>query len=183
MNTTKVAELMTQDVAVIQRDSDVHELERLLLEKRVHGVPVVNEAGEVEGVVSQSDLVAWHFQTAVDGAAFYTYPELSATYSEDYTGLQLSDVRTAQVSEIMSPLVHFIHPHRPITMAAAVMIEHRIHRLIVVDERRRVVGILSALDLLRALPGVETVLLGERDESRPETFTSSEESAGRPANI
>jgi len=56
MNTKRVADLMTRDVAVINRKSDVHELEKLLLEKRVHGLPVVNDEGILVGVISQTDL-------------------------------------------------------------------------------------------------------------------------------
>ena len=41
MSVKHVADLMTRDVAVINRNSDVHELEKLLLERRVHGLPVV----------------------------------------------------------------------------------------------------------------------------------------------
>ncbi|MBW2579330.1 MAG: CBS domain-containing protein [Deltaproteobacteria bacterium] len=71
MSVKQVGDLMTRDVAVINRKSDVHELEKLLLERRVHGLPVVNDDGILVGVISQTDLLAWHYNTGVDGAAFY----------------------------------------------------------------------------------------------------------------
>ncbi|MBW1845073.1 MAG: CBS domain-containing protein [Deltaproteobacteria bacterium] len=71
MSLKQVADLMTRDVAVINRKSDVHELEKLMLERRVHGLPVVNDDGILVGVISQTDLLAWHYNTGVDGAAFY----------------------------------------------------------------------------------------------------------------
>ena len=48
-----------------------------------------------------------------------------------------------------------------LAVAASKMIEKRIHRLVVVDDRLHVVGLVSAIDLLRAVPGVEDLLSPE----------------------
>jgi CBS domain-containing protein len=161
METKLVADLMTSDVAVINSKSDVHELEKLLLEKRVHGLPVVNDDGILVGVISQTDLLAWHYNTGVDGAAFYDTSRLQITDDAVTAGLQLSDIQTALIEEVMSPMVHCIYPDRPISVAAATMIDQRIHRLVVVDETLRVQGVISALDILYAVPGVEDSLPSE----------------------
>jgi CBS domain-containing protein len=52
-------------------------------------------------------------------------------------------------------VIHAIGPDQPVAEAARRMIRERIHRLVVVDGNFRVVGMLSALDLLRALDGVQ----------------------------
>jgi len=53
MKTKRVVDLMTRDVAVINRKSDVHELE-----KRVHGLPVVvDDSLRVRGVISALDIL------------------------------------------------------------------------------------------------------------------------------
>jgi CBS-domain-containing membrane protein len=64
----------------------------------------------------------------------------------------------------MSPVVHCICPDQPITLAAARMIDRKVHRLIVVDENAQVLGILSAADMLRAIPEVEAALEKVKDE-------------------
>jgi CBS domain-containing protein len=155
MSGKQVADLMTRDVAVINRKSDVHELEKLMLERRVHGMPVVNDDGILVGVISQTDLLAWHYNTGVDGAAFYDNSRLHVTDGDATAGLQLTDIQTAPVEDVMSPMVHCIRADRPIAVAAATMIQQRIHRLVVVDETLRVQGVISALDILHAIPGVE----------------------------
>jgi CBS-domain-containing membrane protein len=154
-----VEALMARDVRTIRSDADVHELERLLLRERIHGVPVVDPDGRLAGVASQTDLLAWHFATGVDGATFYEAPA-----GRPPGGTRRTDVRAARVEEVMSPLVHCICPDDPVTLAAARMIERKVHRLIVVDEHGRVRGILAAVDLLRALPGVERQMHRARDE-------------------
>jgi len=165
MKMKQVADLMTRDVAVINYKSDVHELEKLLLERRVHGLPVVNDDGILVGVVSQTDLLAWHYNTGVDGAAFYDNTRLHVTDDDSLAGLQLTDIKTAPVGDVMSPMVHCIRADRPISVAASTMVRHRIHRLVVVDETLRVQGVISALDILHAIPGVEEQLRADPDAS------------------
>ena len=163
MSTKQVADLMTRDVAVINGKSDVHELEKLLLEKRVHGLPVVNDDGILVGVISQTDLLAWHYNSGVDGGAFYDTSRLHVTDEASMAGLRLTDIQTAPVEEVMSPLVHCIRADLPISVAASTMVRQRIHRLVVVDETLRVKGVISALDILRAIPGVDELVQAETD--------------------
>ncbi len=54
------------------------------------------------------------------------------------------------VSEVMSDRVYCIAPDERISRAAAMMREHKVHHLVVTDERR-VIGILSSFDLLQLL--------------------------------
>jgi CBS domain-containing protein len=158
MKTARVAEIMTRNVEVIRRDRDVQELERLLLEKKIHGVPVVDDDGRLVGVVSQTDLLAWHHMAGVDGATFYDYTNLLLPGEGDFQGLRLSDVRAATVGKIMSSLTHSIGPDEALGTAAAMMVKRQVHRLIVVDDERRVLGVVSAIDLLRAVPGADSAL-------------------------
>lgn len=156
MKNDRVKDLMTRDVTVIRRDADVHELEKLLLEKRVHGLPVVDEDGALVGVISQTDLLNWHYNTGVDGASFYRSAE--DFRGVDATGVRTVDIETATIEEVMSPVVHCIGADRPVAVAASTMIRQRIHRLIVVDTDMRVRGIISALDVLHSVPGVDTLV-------------------------
>jgi len=154
MSTRSVEEVMSRDVAVIRSDSDVHELEQKLLRDGIHGMPVVDADEKLVGVVSQTDLIAWHYFSGVDGPAYYR-PEESVPSREEYGDLRLTDIRSATVAEVMSPVVYCICPDQSITLAAARMIERQIHRLVVADLEGRVLGTVSAIDLLRALPGIE----------------------------
>jgi CBS domain-containing protein len=153
---TLVSDLMTTDVMVVRNNLDVHELEQLFLNKGIHGAPVVDENDRLVGVVSQTDLLAWHYQSGHDAAGFYEHVDLRGT--ERLRGLFLSDIRTASVSEVMTPLVHAVRRDNTATEAAVRMIRHKIHRLVVVDANLRVQGILSAMDLLRLIPGVADAL-------------------------
>jgi len=163
MDNTCVRDFMVCDVAVIRADRDVHELEQLLLRERIHGVPVVDADGRLVGVVSQTDLLAWHYTTGIDGATFYQAPRLDGV-AQGVLGL--SDIRTARIDELMSPIIHCICPDQSLALAAARMLTRRVHRLIVVDEEARVLGVISALDLLQVVPGVDGAMMDAADEKR-----------------
>jgi CBS domain-containing protein len=60
-------------------------------------------------------------------------------------------------------VVHCIRADLPIAVAASTMVDQRILRRVVVDEVLRVKGVISALDILRAIPGVEDRVQPEMD--------------------
>jgi CBS-domain-containing membrane protein len=151
MSNLLVRDLMTQDVAAVREDCAVHDLERVLLEHHVHGVPVIDGNGRLSGVVSQTDLIAWHFNAAQNGAPFYEIDDRYARGPEH--DVRLSKLRRRKVREVMSSLLHAIEPDRPVAEAARRMVAERIHRLIVVNAEFHVVGVISALDLLRRWNG------------------------------
>jgi len=159
MKAQRVEDLMVREVRTVRSDADVHELEKLLLKEKIHGVPVVDPEGRIVGVVSQTDLLSWHFMEGVDGATVY-----QGSDPRPPRGLRFADIRTARVEEVMSPVVHCICPDQSVTLAAARMIDRKVHRLVVVDENAQVLGILSAADLLRAIPEVEAALEKVKDE-------------------
>ncbi len=175
MTTPRVEDLMVRDVTVIHSDSDVHELEKMLLRQKIHGVPVVDDAGRLVGVASQTDLLTWHYSTGVDGASYYEAQTLQFRPEDPSGKLRLSDIRSATVAEVMSPVVHCICPDQSIALAAARMITRQVHRLVVVDEEGRVLGTISPMDLLCAMPGVDE----EMGEARKQKISHGECSRAR----
>jgi acetoin utilization protein AcuB len=52
----KVEEIMAKDPVTVHLDCTVEETAELLMEKKISGVPVVDDAGRVVGVITKSDL-------------------------------------------------------------------------------------------------------------------------------
>jgi CBS domain-containing protein len=121
----RVAELMTADPVVVDADAPATEAERLIKTYRVSGLPIVS-GGEVVGVISQSDLVV---------------ARSSAMVSANWERMRVRHLMT-------SPAVT-VHAGTPIRRAADLMVRRHIHRLVVVDDEDRPIGILSSLDLLK----------------------------------
>ncbi len=61
-----VQEIMTTDVITVPTTMPVKDVAHILSEKRITGLPVVNDAGEVVGVLSEFDIIRRHGATAAD---------------------------------------------------------------------------------------------------------------------
>jgi len=153
MNRT-IADLMTRDVRTIASGDTVEELERLLAAEGLTGVPVI-DGGTLVGVVSRSDLFRQAaLERAVDGYVtdwYRTDPMSGADPPDtDATRVAAPSFADQKVAEIMSKPVISIEVSRAVSEAATLMLEHRVHRLVVTDDGS-VVGIVTTMDLLQAL--------------------------------
>jgi CBS domain-containing protein len=142
-----VGELMNPDVVSLRPEMTVPEAQEVLASRSVSGAPVVDAAGHVVGVVSQNDLVrsAAHPDTAEHKGVFFTS-------DEDFEDLGKTPVPASatRVSEVMSRQVYKVARDTGVAVAANVMRERRIHRLLVTD-RGVLVGVVTSLDLLRVV--------------------------------
>jgi CBS domain-containing protein len=146
-----VATIMAREVVTVTADLSVESLLQLLIERGISGVPVVDEAGRARGLVSKTDLLLARHLAA--GTELAHEPRLS---DEDLLrleleggGMHVTELATATVGEIMSPLVFSLPEGATIPQAAALMAYEGVHRAPVLDEDHKVVGIVSSLDVLR----------------------------------
>jgi CBS domain-containing protein len=144
-------EIMTRDVVCVREDTDLRDLAKLFLEKGITGAPVVNDAGDLQGVISQTDLLYYHLSRDDElkmESHFYHALRIEGHYLPK--GFQIKDVNTGLVSEVMTPVVHAVTERTSLASLARLMARRRIHRVIV-RKGQRVAGIVSALDVLRAI--------------------------------
>ncbi len=122
------ADLMTIDPVVVGVDAPIAEAERLIRTYQVSGLPVIDEAGALVGVVSQTDFV--HLDN----------PEVRGLIPERSGGIRVGDVMSRPPVTVATTT--------PLLEAAATMRRERIHRLVVVDAAQRPIGVLSAMDFV-----------------------------------
>lgn len=138
---------MNPDVVALHPDMTVPEAQELLARRSVSGAPVVDSAGRILGVVSQNDLVrsAAHPDTAGEKGMFFTS-------DEDFADLGATPVppSATAVREVMTRRVYHVSRDTGVAVAANIMRERRIHRLLVTD-RGVLVGVVTSLDLLRVV--------------------------------
>jgi CBS domain-containing protein len=128
-----VADLMTDSVFSLGPEASLRELQELMWEHDIRHVPIVDDRGELVGLVSQRDLAR-----ATDGTA--TLP-LSAR--NDF--LQSTKIVTVMTEEVATA-----EPTDDIRVAAQTMFENKYGCLPVVAGRR-LVGILTESDFVRLL--------------------------------
>jgi CBS domain-containing protein len=141
----RVSDVMTTSVVTVDRYTSYQEIDRLLTERRISGMPVLKMGRQVAGVVSEADLLAAEDETARRARMAGTLGRRSASHlwrlrQEPHVNLTAGALMT-------SPAIT-IGPDATIPAAARLMNTHHVRRLPVVDEKGRLVGVVSRRDLL-----------------------------------
>ncbi|MBW2313843.1 MAG: CBS domain-containing protein [Deltaproteobacteria bacterium] len=124
----RIGDLMTPSPLVATADRLAADVFEMMNERRIRHVPIVNEKDELEGLVSRWYLLGH----AGSGAGSGSTPEGDVT-----------------VGELMSERVDTVSADCCAAEAARHMLRTKRSSLVVVDEKRRVIGILTEADFLR----------------------------------
>ncbi len=146
-------DIMSRDVICVPRDMDLRDLAKLFLEKGITGAPVLDEEGNLVGVISETDLLYYQLSRGdelVLQSDFYQTVKVEGRYLP--SGFQVEDVNTGRVADVMTPVVHSVVETAEIQAIVQLMSRKHIHRVIV-RSGRKVSGIISALDILRLYRG------------------------------
>ena len=129
-----VRDLMSSRVRTLTRNDEVLNADSLMRSERIRHVPILNESGELAGILSQRDLFLSGLVRALG----------HGTASRDRTlGAML-------VKEVMTADVVTTTPETSIREAAQVMVDRKIGCLPVLD-REKLVGLLSESDVVSAV--------------------------------
>lgn len=145
---TTVADVMSRDPVFVSPDTPLNDAIKTLAEKRISGLPVVDQTGNLVGVISESDLM-WQ-ETGVTPPAYIMlldsviYLENPARYERD-----LHKALGQTVGEVMTKEPITVKPNKPLREAAQLMHERSIHRLLVTNDQGQLVGILTRGDIIR----------------------------------
>lgn len=127
MSQKLVRDVMHRGVITCWADEPVADVARRLREYAINAIFVLDQSGRAEGVISQTDLA----RAYVDGGW------------ENHTA-----------EEIMTPEVVTIGGDIPLNVAVQIMLDKRIHRLLIVQgglTPNRPVGVLSLSDVVREM--------------------------------
>ncbi len=121
-----VSEIMTSRLVTFSPETSIHKAIKILLDKRLSGAPVVDQAGILVGVLSKKDCLKVVFSTS---------------YYQDWGG---------KVLEYMSPETETIDADTDLVSAAKLFLDSHYRRFPVLRDGR-LVGQISRCDLLQAL--------------------------------
>jgi CBS-domain-containing membrane protein len=141
-----VEQVMTRDVITVSPETKITEVARILVEHSISGVPVVDEGGNVVGIVSEGDILvreAAHQPPSRRPLARFFRGRTTTAETRQKVGAQ-----TAR--DAMTSPARTIESFRSIRTAAEIMTEHKVNRLPVVDEDGKLLGIVTRADLVRA---------------------------------
>ncbi len=140
-------DVMASPVITASKTATVREIAKILLEKRISAIPVVDEAGKLVGILTESDLMRraeagtehpyswWVHFIAGDATIAANYVKSHSAKTED---VMTSDVVTAA-------------PETPLYEIATLLEEHQIRRVPIVDKVGDLVGIVSRANLIQVV--------------------------------
>jgi CBS domain-containing protein len=117
----KAKDVMTKEVLTIGPEATLAEAIEVLIEKKISGMPVVNDSGEVVGIISEKDILNFAF----DG-----------------------HLHNTRVKEAMSVNIVSFPPDADINSIALAIADRHFRRVPVI-ENGKIVGIISRRDIIR----------------------------------
>ena len=153
----KARDLMQTAVLVLKESDSLLEAHQFFVRHEITGAPVIDEDGVLVGVVSIRDLIRTEdgdHDVSRTVADYFSDSSGYANLSVDRDHLRegLSEIL---VSDVMTKDPICVAPDRPVTEIAALVREHRIHRVLVAspgsEGRLEIAGIISLFDLVSLL--------------------------------
>jgi CBS domain-containing protein len=151
--TAPVHDIMSREVHAVQPDTPLAEAVELLLDKVYRTLPVVDEANRVVGILTDGDLLKRAKLLATSAQQELTEAEVRHELAHIHQSGQT-------VGQVMTPRPITVTPETTITQAVKLMVEHDVKRLPVVDAENKLLGVVSRINVLRALaepPLTETI--------------------------
>ncbi|MFX1764936.1 CBS domain-containing protein [Paraburkholderia sp. A1RI-2L] len=143
----QASDIMTTDVVSVASTATVFEAAELMAKHHISGLPVVDEAGTIIGLVSEGDLLR-RVETGTGkpqrswlAEFLYSTRKLAAEYLKEHA---------VKVSDIMTENVISVLPATPLAEVADLLERHHIKRVPVVADGK-VLGIVSRSNLVAAL--------------------------------
>ena len=141
-----VAGIMTSDVVSVTPDSSLKKAAGLLLERRISGLPVVDEQNKVIGIVTEAD-----FLTAIGIPCHHPAHNLWQTLETMFKNQNRTGKTPATVNEIMAHDVVTISSDATVHEVIDKMKQHHVKRIVVTDAQQQLQGIITRSNLVKVL--------------------------------
>lgn len=140
-------DVMVSPVVTVGPDATVREVARILMERRISAVPVVDADNKVLGIVSEGDLL----HRAESGTERSSSWWLSLLTSDAELATDYVKAHAIKVQDVMTRDVATAAPEMPLSEIAMLFEKRHIKRVPIVDKEGQLVGIVSRANLLQAI--------------------------------
>lgn len=149
------SEIMQRDLITVSREDTLRQALELMTENHVTGLPVMDDASRCVGIITTSDILNYEQeraeQSADDGMMQFFDPETQQWETVRTSAFGLEEFGDVRVEEVMSGDLIWVHRGASLKKVAKLMIDSRVHRVLVMDESRFLYGVISAFDLVRVV--------------------------------
>ncbi|MFH1152232.1 MAG: CBS domain-containing protein [Pseudomonadota bacterium] len=142
-------DIMTRTVITVSPETEITKAVEILLKNHINGVPVVDSAGDLKGILCQSDLVFQQKQLSLPPILTLLDGIIPLSSSKKFEK-EFAKIAATTVEQAMVTIPVTVTPDTPLNRIAALMVEKHFHTIPVV-EGRRVVGVIGKEDILKTL--------------------------------
>ena len=127
---------MTKDVKIINTGDNLRNALDILSEYMITGIPVIDN-DELVGVISEADIIK--------------VMDVRKILDAEKDEIKLAELESIKVKDIMSKDVIIISKKELITDASELMYKHHVNRLPVLDENKKLIGIVTKEDIIKGI--------------------------------
>lgn len=146
----RVSDVMTDKVVTVSANSTMAEAARILCDNNISGLPVVDESARCVGVLSAADFAVRGQTFGKTGTSADPESEYVLVRENTSTPFYIEYVAEDRVKQHMSKELRTVTEGSSLLDAARLMCSQHIHRLLVLGDGDRPVGVVSSLDFLAA---------------------------------
>ena len=139
-----IREWMTRDVITVTPDTSMMKASKILKEKNIRRLPVVDESGKMVGIITDRDIKE-------------ASPSKATTLDVHELYYLLSEIK---IKDIMTKNPFCVNESGTVEKAAVVMREKKVEGLPVVDDDDKVVGIITETDIFNVMIDITGVYQG-----------------------
>jgi len=138
---------MVRDVISVRPNSSIKDVMTTFVEKKIGGVPIVDENGKLSGIVTDGDIlraIKPIDRRIQDYFSFITYIAEEDLEERMDEMAKVEIIRIAKTNGIVS-----VHPNDDMKTVITLLSKHHFKKLPVIDETNHVVGVISRGDVIR----------------------------------
>lgn len=143
------AEIMTKNPVAVKPGDKISEAAAIMLERHFNGLPVVDNAGKLVGVICQSDLVAQQKKLPLPSFFVLLDSMIPLQFPKKFEE-QVQRMAAVLVEQAMNNQPRVVSPDTPLDELATLMADAK-HYTLPVVENEKLVGVVGKEDVLRTL--------------------------------
>jgi CBS domain-containing protein len=142
-------DIMTKEVLTVTPETSIADLSKILENRQIGGVPVVEKGGRLVGVITQSDLVErardLELPPAINILDFHIYLQIPSHLLQ-----RVEKMLGTTVGDCMTRDPVTVAPDTPVSRIAGLMAKQKVHTIPVL-KGGAIVGVIGKMDLVRAM--------------------------------
>jgi len=150
-------DIMTTSLITLSPGIEIVAAAKILMDNHINGAPVVDEKGDLVGILSRDDLITQQKKLPLP-SYFVVLDALIPLHSSRQVEKELEKIAATTVEHAMTPDPVSVRLDTPVEDIATIMVEKKIHTIPVLDDEGSLVGIIGKEDILRTIlprPGAD----------------------------